>query len=203
MSTRAWRAASRMRCSGPTRVGWISPSLAAPTAASIDASSQGCTTAVSIAGRSRQASSSLWYFFWSVMVGLDERGRGGARADAGSRSACGRGALAGRDQLQRWRALGPQQRADALERLALRRGRAAGAHARIADDEVDHAQQALAVFGRGQQRQQGLDRAFARVAADDLLAPADVLPLLDRQRRQLVGVFAHQLGLQLEARQRQ
>jgi hypothetical protein len=70
MSMWAARAASRMRCAGPTRMGSINPSRAAPMAPSMDAASQGWTMAVTVGRRPWQASSSCWYLEW-LLIGAD------------------------------------------------------------------------------------------------------------------------------------
>src|SRR5206468_9130658 len=55
------RATSRMRGSGPTRIGVMMPKPAAATAPSSDDASQGCATAVATGSRCRQRSSSRSY----------------------------------------------------------------------------------------------------------------------------------------------
>src|SRR5574340_379140 len=68
MSMSNSRATASIRSRGPTRMGWMSPILAALTAPSRELWSQGWATAVGVGGRVLQKSIKRWYF--SCLAGM-------------------------------------------------------------------------------------------------------------------------------------
>src|SRR3954447_2608662 len=64
MFSPAFWATARMRSAGPTRIGTMMPASAASTAPRSEDSSQGCTTAVGIAGFSRVRAIRRSYLSW-------------------------------------------------------------------------------------------------------------------------------------------